>query len=52
MAKKAEKRKKNNWKTCVFFLRGRSRDKKILDFIYYESTIIYGSDKKKLGPYL
>ena len=52
MVKKAEKRKKNTKKTCVFFWRGRSRDMKILNLIYHQFTIYCQSNKKKLGPYL
>merc|ERR1712015_210205 len=43
---------KNTKKTCVFIRRGRSRDTKILNLIYHQSSIYCRSNKKKLGPYL
>ena len=49
---KKPKNAKNTVKTCVFFWRGRSRDTKILNLIYHQSTIHCRSNKKKLGPYL
>ena len=38
----------NTKKTCVFFLTGRSRDPIIINLIYYQFSINYGSNKKKI----